>query len=156
MDYLLPSDEIMKRMASEYAKIRRIGVPQKTIAFSMEEESDVVPVPIRIVEPIQKAIVKPVPKPIVVEPAPVAPIPKPIVVEPAPIAPVPHPIVVEPIPNPIAVKPLPEEVIIPKSPQLPQMQVNYENALQCKKNVALFLAFLSLMKNCSQECDDDC
>ncbi|MDD4839912.1 MAG: hypothetical protein PHE93_04505 [Clostridia bacterium] len=37
MDYLLPSDETMKRMAGEYAKIKRVCIPRRANAFEMED-----------------------------------------------------------------------------------------------------------------------
>lgn len=134
MDYLLPSDETMRRMANEYAKIKRIGVPQKTVAFSVEEEGR---------EPV------PVPRPRAVEPLPRAVEPLPRAVEPQPraVEPTPSPIVIEPDPNPIGIEPLPEEEIVPRNPdRLPQLQQRYELSLQCTRTVALFWAFVSLMR----------
>lgn len=34
MDYILPNDDTMRKMANEYAKIKRIGVPQRISSFS--------------------------------------------------------------------------------------------------------------------------
>jgi len=44
MDFMLPSDETMKKMAKAYAKIKRVGAPQKACVFSVEgEEADIIP-----------------------------------------------------------------------------------------------------------------
>lgn len=36
-DYMLPSDDMMKKMAEEYAKIKRIGIPQRAAAFAFDD-----------------------------------------------------------------------------------------------------------------------
>ncbi len=39
MDFMLPNDKTMKRMAKEYAKIKKVGVEPKAVAFSVDENN---------------------------------------------------------------------------------------------------------------------
>lgn len=45
MDFMLPSDETMKKMAKEYAKIKCVGAPPKACVFSVEEDEQADKIP---------------------------------------------------------------------------------------------------------------